>query len=91
MLRHVEDIFVVNRTAAKVLQSGYFLPLIFNDAHELVKCCDECQKVGHFPPSKGHVIILVAVDYMLKWIQAISCSTSDAKVVTKFLIKIIVA
>ncbi|KAH9802438.1 hypothetical protein KPL71_001384 [Citrus sinensis] len=29
-----------HRTAAKVLQSGYYWPTIFKDAYEFVKCCD---------------------------------------------------
>ncbi|XP_057747472.1 uncharacterized protein LOC130966668 [Arachis stenosperma] len=31
-----------DRTAAKVLQSGFFWPTIFMDAKELVKSCNEC-------------------------------------------------
>ncbi|KAH9697093.1 hypothetical protein KPL71_023468 [Citrus sinensis] len=29
-----------HRTAAKVMQSGYYWPTIFKDAYEFVKCCD---------------------------------------------------
>ena len=35
-----------DRTAAKVLQSGFFWPSIFKDAHEFVRCCDKCQRTG---------------------------------------------
>lgn len=31
-----------SRTAAKVLQSGYFWPTLFKDAYEFVKTCDRC-------------------------------------------------
>ncbi|XP_022156000.1 uncharacterized protein LOC111022975 [Momordica charantia] len=46
--------------------------------------------MGPFPPSNDHRFILVAVDYVSKWVEAISCPTSDAKVVTKFLLKNII-
>ena len=41
--------------------------------------------MGPFPPSFGYLYILVAVDYVSKWIEAIPCRTNDAKVVKKFL------
>ena len=31
-----------DRTAAKVLQSGFFWPSIFKDVYEFVRCCDKC-------------------------------------------------
>jgi hypothetical protein len=34
------------RTAAKVLQCGFFWPTIFKDCIEFVKECDECQRSG---------------------------------------------
>lgn len=43
--------------------------------------------MGLFPQSFGNLYILVAVDYISKWIEAITTPTSDVKVVTKFLIK----
>ena len=33
------------RTVAKVLQSGFFLPSIFKDAHLFAKSCDRCQRI----------------------------------------------
>ena len=41
--------------------------------------------MGLFPPSFGFVYILVAVDYVLKWIEAIFCRNNDSKTVVKFL------
>lgn len=35
------------RTAAKVLQCGYYWPTIFQDAHEFVRICDRCQQTGN--------------------------------------------
>ena len=41
--------------------------------------------MGPFPPSFGFVYILVAVDYVLKWIEAMSFRNNDSKIVVKFL------
>jgi len=43
--------------------------------------------MGPFPPSYNNLYILVAVDYVSKWVEAISTPTNDAKVVIKFLKK----
>jgi len=34
------------RTAAKVLQSGYYWPSLYKDAHEFAKKCSKCQQQG---------------------------------------------
>ena len=34
------------RTAAKVLQSGFYWPSLFKDAHHFVSTCDKCQRMG---------------------------------------------
>ncbi|KAK9199090.1 hypothetical protein WN944_014277 [Citrus x changshan-huyou] len=41
--------------------------------------------MGPFPPSFGHQYILVTVDYVSKWVEAIPCRTNDHKVVIGFL------
>nr|GEX21575.1 reverse transcriptase domain-containing protein [Tanacetum cinerariifolium] len=41
--------------------------------------------MGPFPSSKGNKYILVAVDYLSKWVEAKVLSTNDARVVVKFL------
>ena len=38
--------FVGQRTAAKVLQSGFYLPSLFKDAHQFVSTCDKCKRMG---------------------------------------------
>ena len=101
------------RTAAKVLQSEYYWPTLFNDAHEFVKTYDRCQQCGNisqqhemplnnilevelfdvwgidfmgpFTPSYRNLYILVAVDYVSKWVEAVAFPTNDSKVVIKFL------
>nr|GEZ78941.1 reverse transcriptase domain-containing protein [Tanacetum cinerariifolium] len=102
-----------NLTAKKVLDSGFFWPTIYKDAHELVKNCDSCQRqgkisqrdempqnsiqicvifdvlgidfMGPFPSSRRNKYILVAVDYLSKWVEAKAFPTNDAQVVCKFL------
>ncbi|VVA38602.1 PREDICTED: LOW QUALITY PROTEIN, partial [Prunus dulcis] len=41
--------------------------------------------MGPFPSSFGYTYILVAVDYVSKWVEAIATKTNDHKVVLKFL------
>ena len=39
--------FGAQRTATKVLQSGFFWPTLFRDAYAFVKSCDRCHRVGN--------------------------------------------
>ncbi|CAO2822820.1 unnamed protein product [Amaranthus hypochondriacus] len=101
-----------SKTAAKVLECGFFWPTLHKDAREFVKACDRCQRVGNlsqrnemplnyileieifdcwgidfqgpFPSSRGNKYILVACDYVSKWVEAIATPTNDARVVSKF-------
>nr|GEX38905.1 reverse transcriptase domain-containing protein [Tanacetum cinerariifolium] len=41
--------------------------------------------MGPFPNSKGNKYILVAIDYLSKWVKAKALPTNDARVVVKFL------
>ncbi|XP_074265593.1 uncharacterized protein LOC141588034 [Silene latifolia] len=105
--------FGAKKTARKVLESGFFWPTLFRDAHAMVKTCDRCQRVsniskrgempqtpmiyceifdvwgidfmGPFPASCGNVYILLAVDYVSKWVEAKATKTDDAKVVGEFI------
>ncbi|RVW81571.1 Transposon Tf2-12 polyprotein [Vitis vinifera] len=105
--------FASQKTAMKVIQSGFWWPSLFKDAHTMCKGCDRCQRLGKltrrnmmplnpilivdvfdvwgidfmgpFPMSFGHSYILVGVDYVSKWVEAIPCRSNDHKVVLKFL------
>ena len=41
--------------------------------------------MGPFPTSFGYAYILVGVDYVSKWVEAVSCKATDHKAVLKFL------
>ncbi|CAN6695303.1 unnamed protein product [Malus baccata var. baccata] len=105
--------FGPRRTAAKILQSGFFWPSLFKDAYLCCQACDKCQRVGNlsqrnempqqsilvielfdvwgidfmgpFPSSHGNLYILVAVDYVSKWVEAIASPTCKSSVVLSFL------
>ena len=97
----------------KVLQSGFYCHSLFNEAHQMCRVCDICQRLGKlsrrhmmplnqilvvelfdvwgidfmgpFPTSYGHTYILVGVDYVSIWVEAIPYKTNDHRVVLKFL------
>ena len=87
-----------NRRSEKVLQSEFYWPTLFKDAHYFVSTCDKCQIMGSiskrdgpplqpilevelfdiwgmdfmgpFPSSFSNLYIFLAVDYVLKWVEA---------------------
>ena len=44
--------------------------------------------MGPFPDSKGNKYILVAVDYVSKWVEVQELPTNDSKVVLKLLTRL---
>ena len=81
-----------DRTTTKVPQAGFFWPSIFKDAHDHVLHCEvfDCRGidfVGPLPSSYGNQYILVAVDYVSKWVEAVAAPKNDAKTIIKFLKK----
>nr|XP_016501176.1 PREDICTED: uncharacterized protein LOC107819568 [Nicotiana tabacum] len=67
-------------TAQKVLQSGFYWPKLFRDAHAFVKMCDRCQRTGTI--TKKHEMPLQNI-----LVEAIALPTNDAKVVVSFVKK----
>ena len=41
--------------------------------------------MGHFSSSFGNLYILLAVDYVSKWVEAIACPRNDANIVVGFI------
>ena len=41
--------------------------------------------IGPFPPSFGNLYILLTMDYVSKWVEAIACPINDAKKVVRFI------
>ncbi|GJV80170.1 reverse transcriptase domain-containing protein [Tanacetum coccineum] len=74
-----------NYTAKKVFDSRFYWPTIYKDAHELVKNC--INLLGPFPSSRGNKYILVAVDYLSKWVAMQCLPTNMAKFVVKIFLK----
>nr|GEZ88148.1 reverse transcriptase domain-containing protein [Tanacetum cinerariifolium] len=88
--RPIEGYHGPNYTAKKVFDSRFYWPTIYRDAHDLVKSCDACQHqgidfMGPFSSSQGNKYILIAFDYLLKWVEAKALPTNDARVVYKIL------
>ncbi|KAL4273433.1 hypothetical protein GQ457_13G016260 [Hibiscus cannabinus] len=50
-----------NRTAAKILQSGFYWPTLFKDAHAFGKACDRCQRKGNI--SRRNEMHIIAIAY----------------------------
>ena len=38
--------FASQKTAMKVLQSGFYWPSLFKEAHQMYRVCDRCQRLG---------------------------------------------
>ncbi|RVW95263.1 Retrovirus-related Pol polyprotein from transposon opus [Vitis vinifera] len=68
--------FASRKTSAKILQSGFYWPTMFKDCFD----CWGLDFMGPFPPSFGNLYILVGVDYVSKWVEAVACKSNDHKV-----------
>ncbi|CAN6691797.1 unnamed protein product [Malus baccata var. baccata] len=81
----IKDKKGTKRTALKVLESGFYWHSLFKDAYEFCATCDRCQQTGPFPSSNGFLYILLAVDYVSKWVEVKATKTNDSKVVSDFI------
>jgi len=107
----------VFRTQAKIWQSGFFWPTMYEDTKDFVRRCRRCQLhrgitardamplqnnlqveifdvwgidfMGPFPKSYDSEYILVAVDYVSKWVEAMPCRAADSKHARKMFHEII--
>ncbi|KAK9922021.1 hypothetical protein M0R45_030503 [Rubus argutus] len=105
--------FSVKKTAAKILQCGFYWPILFKDTYAYCRSCERCQNLGaitrrnmmplnpiliieifdcwgidfmgSFPSSFGYLYILVGIDYVSKWVEAVPCQKNDHRTVLKFL------
>ena len=60
--------FKANRIVAKVFPSGFYLPIIFKDSHNLIATCDRCQRIGNI--SKRHeapLTNILEVELFIVW------------------------
>ncbi|XP_060170960.1 uncharacterized protein LOC132601930 [Lycium barbarum] len=104
-----------SRTTAKVLQSDFYWPTIYQDAYDFVKAYDQCQRhegilrrhelpmipifevelfdvwgidfMGPFVSSYNNKYILVAVDYVSKWVETVALPNNEGRSFTAFLKK----
>nr|GEY97520.1 reverse transcriptase domain-containing protein [Tanacetum cinerariifolium] len=75
-----------NYTTKKVFDSSFYWPSIYKDAFKLkIFYVWGIDFMGPFPSSKGNKYILVAVDYLSKWVEAKALPMNDARVVVRFL------
>ena len=101
--------FAGDKTAHKILHSGFYWPTIFKGCFQWVKLCDQCKRMGNiskrhemplqgilvvqlfdlwgmdfmgpFPVSYGNIYILLAMDYVSKWVEVAACPKNDANTV----------
>ncbi|XP_057739876.1 uncharacterized protein LOC130956974 [Arachis stenosperma] len=70
--------FCPQRTAKKVLDCGFWWPTLFKDASQYYF-------MTAFSNSSGYLYILLAVDYVSKWVKAIFARLDDANTVVSFI------
>nr|GEU94621.1 reverse transcriptase domain-containing protein [Tanacetum cinerariifolium] len=71
-------------TAKKVFDAGFFWPIIYRDAHDLVKSCNSCQRQGKISQKDEMPQNVVQVCKIFD-VEANVLPTNDACVVVKFL------
>ncbi|XP_062100770.1 uncharacterized protein LOC133806691 [Humulus lupulus] len=74
--------FGPKRTARKIFDNDFYWPTIFKDSYAYCKGMDF---MGPFPSSFGYEYILLAVDYVSKWVEAIATRTDNSKTIVDFI------
>jgi len=102
-----EGHYGVFHTHAKIWQSGFFWPTMYEDTKDFIQRCGTCQRhrnittrdampltnnlqielfdvsgidyMGPFVKSRNYEYILVVVDYVSKWVEAIPCKKADSR------------
>ncbi|PIN00391.1 hypothetical protein CDL12_27103 [Handroanthus impetiginosus] len=81
-----------DRTAAKILQLGFYWPNLFKDAYSFVANCDRCQRIGNI--SKKHKMPLNTIlkaklfdIWGIDFVEASTVPNNDSKVVINFIKK----
>ena len=57
--------FAGDKTAYKILQSGFYWPTIFKDCFQWVKLCDQCQRMGNISTMKCPCMVSWWCSYLL--------------------------
>ncbi|RVW87328.1 Transposon Tf2-2 polyprotein [Vitis vinifera] len=74
--------FASQKTAMKVLQSGFTWPSLFKDAHIMCRSCDRCQRLGKLTKRNQMPMNPILI---VELFDAIPCKQNDHRVVLKFL------
>lgn len=59
--------FSIKKTAAKILQCGFYRPTLFKDTNEFFRSCERCQKLGslshHHMMPLNPILVVEIFDY----------------------------
>jgi len=60
--------FVTEITQSKILDGGYWWPIIYRDVHDFYRSCDECQRTGRLATqSFAKPITSFSKESFIKW------------------------
>ena len=65
---NVDGHFFQDFIACKVLDAGYWWPMLYKDTYDYCQTCHECQKTGGLPKSVStKLIITLPAEPFMKW------------------------